>query len=359
MLRRISLLILVASLSTGECGFCQSPVVNSFRSFTLEARTNIRAIKVLNDSVVWFAGSGGMFGFTDNAGATWMLDTLQIEDDTMIPEFRSIALTNDHTVFLMNAGSPAFIWRSDDFGVTWKIVYDNSYDDIFFDALKFSDAKNGIAVGDPIRACFQIITTADSGKTWNSIVCNNIAEALGGEACFASSNSSVTLNGKSVWFGTGGLHSRVFASADGGEHWKAFLTPILEGSELTGIFSLDFYDRYTGIAAGGNYDEKSSTALTVAITGDEGKTWKSVDEENAPPFVSCVKYQPNAAGKIIFAACLPGIYFSDDGGLRWRKLLNSSGKAIMDSFYTFEFSSSGKVAWFAGADGKLARLQLK
>src|SRR5439155_1505539 len=131
-------------------------------------------------------------------------------------------------------------------------------------------------------------------------------------------------------------------------HWKFFETPILEGKEMTGIFSLDFYDGYTGIVAGGDYDEKSSTILTVALTSDAGKTWKAIDEDDAPPFISCVQYQPGSNGSFILTACLPGICYSVDGGLHWMKLKNANGKDFAESYFTFRFSPSGKVAWFAG-----------
>lgn len=334
----------------------QSLSVHSFAQFDLNVNTSIRAMEVLNDSVVWFAGSHGIYGFTEDAGNTWTIDS--IKTDSLTPEFRSLAVLNDHTELLMNTGSPAYIWKSDDIGVTWKIVYRNDDDNIFFDALKFSDEMNGIAVSDPIRQCFRIIITHDSGETWQPVLCNAIPPALGGEACFASSNTSLDVSGKLAWIGTGALHTRVLASQDGGVHWKTFEAPVAEGRELTGIFSIDFYDGYTGIIAGGDYDDKSATILTAAITGDAGKSWKVIDEDDAPPFVSCVQYQPNSSGRVIIACCLPGIYFTEDGGLHWMKLKNEKGKEFAEFFFTFRFSPSGKVAWFAGANGKIARLGL-
>jgi photosystem II stability/assembly factor-like uncharacterized protein len=335
----------------------QSLSVNSFRQFDLSVNTSIRAMEVLNDSVVWFAGSHGIYGFTGNAGKTWTIDS--IKTDSLTPEFRSIAVLNDHTELVLNTGSPAYIRKSDDMGVTWRVVYKNDEDDIFFDVLKFSDEMNGIAVSDPVGKCFQIIVTHDGGETWQPVLCSAITPALNGEVCFASSNTSLDVSGKLAWLGTGGLHSRVLASQDGGNHWKTIEAPIEEGKELTGIFSIDFYDGYTGIIAGGDYNDKSSKILTVAITRDAGETWKKIDEDDSPPFVSCVQYQPNSNGGVIMACCLPGIYFTEDGGLHWRKLKNEKGKEFTESFFTFRFSPSGKAAWFAGADGKVARLELK
>lgn len=160
-----------------------------------------------------------------------------------------------------------------------------------------------------------------------------------------------------IWVGTGGLHSRMIVSADDGLHWKAADVPVADGGELTGIFSIDFTDDERGIAAGGNYNDKSSTAQTVALTANRGNSWSLIDKENAPPFVSCVQYQPGSNRKILVAACLPGIYFSDDGGKHWKMLKDSANKIISDGWFTFRFSPSGKTAWFAGPGGRLARLQ--
>ncbi|MCY7409689.1 MAG: hypothetical protein LH473_05405 [Chitinophagales bacterium] len=356
MRSKIFFTLIISFLVSGKI-FSQKLEVKSFLQFDLQTETNIRAIEVLNDSVVWFAGSGGVYSFTNDNGATFTIDSLKA--DTLIHEFRSIAVLNEYTILLMNAGSPAYIFKSDDIGVSWKVVYENDDAEIFFDALKFADEKNGIAIGDPIRDCFQIIITHDGGETWQQVLCKPIPHSLSGEAAFASSNSSIDIIGKSIWFATGGLHSRVFASQDLGEHWKVIDAPIIAGKELTGIFSLDFFDRYNGIIGGGDYNDKASKISTVAITSDEGKIWKPIAEEDAPPFVSCIQYQPNSAGYNIIAACLPGIYLSDNKGLLWTKLPDENGNEIKSIFYTFRFSPSGKVAWFAGAKGKIARLELK
>ena len=329
--------------------------VKKLQLIHLETETSIRAMEVLNESTVWFAGSRGIFGFTSDGGETWTIDTLEV--DSLSSDLRCLAVLDEQTILLLNAGSPAYIWKSDDIGVTWKVVYENQEDDIFFDALRFTDASNGIAIGDPIHQCFQILTTTDGGETWQHASCNTIPQARGGEICFASSNTSVDFIDRTIWFATGALHTRIFSSDDKGLHWKAYEVPMLDGKEFTGIFSLDFYDRVNGVIAGGDYEDKAGKILTMSVTNDGGKTWKTVDEESAPPFVSCVQYRPNTGGQVILAACLPGIYYSDDSGQHWNKLKNENRKDIPGSFYTFRFSPSGKFAWFAGADGTIAKIE--
>ena len=95
------------------------------------------------------------------------------------------------------------------------------------------------------------------------------------------------------------------------------------------------------------------------MTNDGGKTWKTMDDTRIPGFVSCIQFKPASHGQVLLMACLPGIYMSTNGGKDWTELKNESGRPAMESYFTFQFSPSGKVAWFAGKDGKLARVMLK
>ncbi|MNE34808.1 hypothetical protein D3C80_1285440 [compost metagenome] len=123
---------------------------------------------------------------------------------------------------------------------------------------------------------------------------------------------------------------------------------------MTGIFSMAMYNEKLGIIAGGNYYDKPKTDNTVAISDDGGKSWKNKFDKHGEeikdlPFVSCVQFLPESKGKKLVAACLPGIYYSDNYGRTWIKISE-------ESFYTFRFSPTGKTAWFAGAKGKIGRM---
>jgi hypothetical protein len=40
-----------------------------------------------------------------------------------------------------------------------------------------------------------------------------------------------------------GIKSRVFYSGDKGKTWKVYETPIIQGDVMTGIFTVDFYNK--------------------------------------------------------------------------------------------------------------------
>lgn len=330
----------------------KQPAANfNVTDFDLNLNISIRAIAALNDENCWFAGNKGVYGFTEDGGLHWKIDSLKL--DTLKPEFRAIAVLDTKTVLLMCIGSPAYILKTIDKGKSWKKVYTNLHEKAFFDAMHFSDKKTGIAVGDPIDSCFSILKTTDGGDNWHVVDCKCIPLAARDEAFFASSNSNIDIVGNNVWIVTGGSTSRILHSADLGENWSVYSTPIISGLPMKGAYTLDFYDNLNGIIAGGDYDNKTNSTANKAITTDGGKSWKLASNTHGPEFISCIQYQPNSNSKTLVACCLPNVYATNDGGLNWTLLWNKV------QFYTSRFSPSGKVIWFAGAKGKLGKLVFK
>lgn len=314
---------------------------------TIAINSSIRALEVVDDQTVWFAGSGGIYGFTEDGGKNWKIDSIKI--DSLAPHFRSIAVTSS-SVHLLAIGSPALLFRSTDKGQNWEVVYRENHPAAFYDAMKFWDDQYGIAMGDPTDGCLSVIRTEDGGQNWEKLSCDSIPASAEGEAAYAASNSNIALAGQQAWMVSGGTRARVYHSANKGKSWQVFDSPIVEGGQMTGIYSVDFYNEQEGIIFGGDWNEKGRNTQNKAITKDGGRTWQLIADGAEPGYRSQVKYLPGTGGQGLIACGIPGISYSLNGGKHWETISE-------DSYYTVDIGSSPKIIWLAGG-GKIARLDL-
>jgi photosystem II stability/assembly factor-like uncharacterized protein len=330
----------------GQSAFSQT----SIQTFTTIPRISIRALHAVSDNEAWFAANRGVWGYTEDAGKTWHIDSIRL--DTIVPEFRALEVLNDSTVLLMGIASPALIFKTTNKGKTWKIVYRNDHKDIFFDSMKFLDKKNGMVLGDPIDGKWQLIKTENGGDSWDSLTKINLPALETGEAFFAASNSCFDFHNHHCWVGTGGKKSRLIYSSDGGETHSVFETPLPEGSEMTGIFSVDFYDSDNGVVAGGDYDKADTAINAMAITNNGGKSWKEIGFAQ-PVFGSCVQF---LSRNEILITGIPGTFRYHLKSKQLTEIKSNAGETC--GFHTLRVSPSKKVIWLAGADGKIGRMEL-
>lgn len=315
---------------------------NSIEKF--EINCSIRAIHPLSSDKCWYAGSKGQFGYTIDAGKTWQIDSLQHPRHENL-EFRSIAVTSK-SVFLLCVASPAILYKSDNNGQDWHIVYQEDDSLAFYDAMVFWDETTGIAMGDPTDGCLSIIKTTDGGNTWSKIPCTQLPKAEKGEAAFAASNSNISVFGNNVWIVSGGKKARVFFSPDRGVTWSVHETPIVQGGQMTGIFSCAFHDENNGVIIGGDWEDKDINIANKAITSDGGKTWSLLSDGKEPGYRSCIQYiNPNNADHLM-AVGIPGISYSLDRGTTWTEFSN-------EDYYTFRVKDN--AIWLAGRN-KMGRL---
>lgn len=325
----------------------QNITITNFKEFEIKS-TSIRAIEVINDSTVWFAGSNGKFGRIINNNV--QLDSITFNNKKL--HFRSIAF-NGESIFILSIENPAILYKIATFGKKInlpKIVYQESHNKVFYNAMQFFDSKNGIAMGDPTDNCLSVVLTHNGGKTWAKLNCKNLPILTEGEAAFAASNTNIAISEKNVWLVTGGKKARVFYSNNLGLNWKVAETPITQGGKMTGIFTVDFYDNKNGIIMGGNWEKKSSTHATKAITKNGGKTWSLIAKNQLPGYISSVQYIPNTEGKKLIAVSTEGIFYSKNKGKLWSKISNKS-------YYSIQFLNKN-TAWLS-ENNKIAKMQLQ
>lgn len=345
-MKNIALLILTLIIYT-SCERVYKPretITVSIEKIQIDS-TSIRAIEIINDSTIVFAGSKGDLGIVTASGELKLIQN--IVTDSIVPHFRALAYTKE-AVFALSVGNPALLYKYQN--NEFEIVYKEEHEKVFYDSMKFFDNLNGIAMGDPTDDCLSILITRDGGNTWNKIPCENLPKIEMGEAAFAASNTNIAIVGKNAWIATGGVKSRVFHTSDMGLTWGVYETPIVQGKNTTGIYSIDFYNEKKGIICGGDYTDKFGNHANKAITMDGGKTWKVVSENSLPKYVSCVQYVPNTQGQEIFAVSTSGIFYSKNSGENWEKVSEQG-------FYSIRFASKN-IAWLSGNE-VIAKMNLK
>lgn len=315
--------------------------------FSTLPKLSIRALEVVNERTVWFAANRGVWGYTEDSGKTWKIDSVKI--DSIYPQFRSMSVLNDSTVLLLGIASPAYLLKTTNKGKTWKVVYTNTHPKAFFDSMIFTDKKNGYALGDPIDGHITLIKTTDAGDTWKKVDGDKIPTMQEGEACFATSNTNIDAYKNMLWFVTGGKRSRLFYSSNLGTSFLTHETPLPQGETMTGIFSFDFFNENLGVIAGGNYDRTDSSIVSLALTKDGGKTWTKL-KGKTPFFGSCVRF------KNINEIYITGHDGTFSYNLKTKNLTEIKDNSETLKYYTLRFSPSGKVCWMAGANGRIARL---
>jgi len=278
---------------------------------------SIRAI-LLEDNYLWFSGNNGKYGKIDLSKKLTL--NKKIVKDTLQLEFRSIAQTND-AIFILSVGNPALLYKINKDKMVAKLVYTETNEKVFYDSMQFLDDDFGVAMGDPIANCLNVIITKDGGNTWQKVDCSKLPKVEEGEAAFAASNSNLIMKGNKIFMVSGGKKARCFVSEDKGNSWKVHATPIVQGETMTGIFTADFYDENIGFIAGGNYEKQKDNSNNKALTLDGGKTWQLKAKNKAFGYASCVQFIPNSNGNGLVCVGGTGLFYSNDKGTNWKKML--------------------------------------
>lgn len=340
-------LILQFTLFIIHSTFSQS----SIQTFQTLPKLSIRALYAVSDTEAWFAANRGVWGYTEDAGKTWHIDSIKV--DNIVPEFRGMEVLNDSTVLLMGIASPAFIFKTTNKGKTWKVVFRNNQKDIFFDSMIFKDQKNGMAIADPINQEVPIIRTKDAGNTW-FLDSNEVVPILDSStAFFASSNTNIEWKNNHIWLVTGGGKANIWLNENKAYTYDRYETGFPEGETMSGIYSMDFWDTKLGVIAGGNYDLADTSITILAITKDSGKHWNELKVDQ-PMFGSCVQFLNKNQ---VFVTGKPGTFCYDLKKEKAIYLKDIHGNNI--GFHTLRISPSKNVVWLAGSDGKIGRIDLR
>ncbi|WP_104734114.1 WD40/YVTN/BNR-like repeat-containing protein [Hanstruepera ponticola] len=316
----------------------------TFKTILEDSTLSIRAIEILDQKSLAFAANNNTYGLYNSASDSWLIS--KIEQDSLNIEFRAIA-NNQEDFFMISVGNPALLYKTGNNG-EMELVYKESHEKVFYDSMKFWNAKEGIAIGDAFNGCLSVIITRDGGFTWQKLPCEVLPKGIEGEGAFAASNTNIEIVDDNTWVAT--TTGSVYFSGDKGMTWDVFDTPIIKEKETEGIYSIDFYDKLNGFAIGGDYTKPADSSANKIRTFDGGKTWELVAENQNPGYRSCVQYIPNGAGEELITVGFKGIDYSNDNGMTWMHLSD-------EGFYTLRFLNDS-VAYAAGR-GRISKLTFK
>lgn len=309
---------------------------------------SIRAIAVTPNNDLIYGGNKTTIGYYDAKRNSYVSILQDKVPDSLHISFRATAYANKD-IFAISIVNPALLYKISIDGEV-SLVYKEEHEKVFYDAMAFWNDTEGIAIGDPTDDCMSMIITRDGGNTWQKIACENLPKAKEGEAAFAASNTNIVTKGNETWVATGGKSSRILYSADKGRTWTVYNTPIIQGKETTGIYSLAFYDAKNGFAIGGDYTKADENKNNKIKTTDGGKTWKVVANNTGPGYRSCVQYIPNSDAKELVVVGFKGIDYSNDAGHTWTHLSN-------EEFYTIRFVNDSTA--YAAGKNRIARLKFQ
>ncbi len=311
-----------------------------------DSTLSIRALEILDKTSLAFAANNNTYGLYSSEADKWLISEQTY--DSLNLEFRAIA-NNTEDFFMLNVGNPALLFKTNNSG-SMDLVYKEEHENVFYDAMAFWNTEEGIAIGDATDNCLSIVITRDGGSSWNKISCDILPDTSNGSAAFAASNTNIAIQGSKTWIATGGTTSSVLYSPDKGETWEIFTTPIVQGKETTGMYSIDFYDENNGFAIGGDYTNPDDNSANKIRTTDGGKTWGLVGENQEPGYRSCVQYIPNRDGKELVAIGFKGIDYSKDNGTTWTRLSD-------EGFYAIRFLNDSIA--YASGQGRISKLHFK
>lgn len=325
---------------------------------------SFRGLSVVNEKVVWASGTGGTVIRTIDGGKKW--DVIQVPDAVKL-DFRDIEAFDANTAYILSIGNgeSSRIYKTTNGGKTWKEQFRNKNEKAFFDAIACWTAKRCIAMSDPVDGHYLLIETLDGGATWTEIKSNDLPAAKDGQAAFAASGTCLITQGSGgmAYIVSGGTDAIVYRSYDYGRKWTAASTPIVKGTQGSGIFSIAMWNGKVGTIVGGNYEKPNEKTNVAASTSDGARTWKTV--EGLSGYRSAVTY---VDAKTLIAVGTNGSDISTNAGRTWEKLgvLAAKTDTAKGSMITVMVSpldlnavaSKGKAATFAvGPKGGVYKLQ--
>jgi photosystem II stability/assembly factor-like uncharacterized protein len=366
MIRPLSLALIATGLAAGISLACEEPSGPAVGSLptsgaplptqtppvpTLEEQTSgtsnrLQAVSPVDANVVWASGVGGTFAVTVDGGKHWRAGLVQGADSL---EFRDVEAVSAEVAYLLSAGTGinSRIYKTINGGRSWTQQFRNFDPKAFYDCFAFWTPERGLAFSDAVDGRFPLLRTIN-GRSWTDISSRG-PSAQAGEAGFAASGTCVATQGEQkAWIATGGAaKARILTTTDGGDTWQAYDTPIVQGTQTSGGFSVAFRDEVHGILAGGDLASQAPATDNVAVSDDGGKSWRLTAPTPFPGAAFGLNYVPDLE-KTVVVTGPGGAAWSSDEGSTWTLLPGVTG--------FWSVALSGRSGWLVGTEGRILKI---
>jgi photosystem II stability/assembly factor-like uncharacterized protein len=324
----------------------------AFAQFTIQdsqTTADLRGIHSVDGSVAWASGTQGAVLRTVDGGAHWEKCAIPPDADKL--DFRGIWAWDARTAEVMSAGPGELsrLFKTTDGCQHWTELFRNLDKDGFWDSLVYQRTESGqgsanaVLIGDPLNGRFFTMVNSIHGSL---VRADASCAARPDEAAFAASNSSVFVFSLDKYiFVTGGKGGprAIFSPRFSGKHsttCAAVDLPLAKGEPSSGAFSVYFRDRKHGVVVGGDYKEPNESSGTATWTSDGGRHW-SAASKLPHGYRSGVTWDPNA--KAWIAVGTNGADISTDDGKTWRSLDNENWNTVSLPFAVGPKGRIGKV----------------
>jgi photosystem II stability/assembly factor-like uncharacterized protein len=352
---KIFLLVLVAALSLNA----QTAPVWTMQSSGTHA--SLRGIHSVDGKVAWASGSGGTVLRTIDGGEHWtQCATPDAAKDGAKLDFRGVQAWDANTAIVMSSGPDELsrLYKTTDGCKTWKLLFQNSDKNGFWDSFIYLSENYGTILGDPTDGQFTLFYTNNSGETWHRIHNRGLNADAQQNGAFASSNSNLLKPFGTDGFITGGKAGSFLYKTNSGvvcltcnskdkisfdkQKYEKYSISLKSGTESSGAFSIDIsnYPDRNFVAVGGDYTKPNESSGTAAWSNDGGKTWTA---STKPPHGYRSTVQWSDSLKLWLTAGTNGSDFSTDDGKTWKPLDDGNWNAL-------------SLPFLVGSDGRIARL---